>query len=266
MLRSISFSTPARLSLALAGLLALIASGVLMATRGAGPRGAAPTALAQSVELPGSPAAGTPGIAVIGEGEASGAPDVAYVNLGVQSSGASAREALDAASAAMAAVIDAIKRLGVPDRNLQTGGVSLTPILSQPKPGDQTPPQIVSYRATNSLNVTVEQLGQTGAIIDAAVGAGANLAGGVRFAIKDDSALRRQALQQAAQAARAKADALAGALGLHITGVQSLSEQSSVQPLPRQALAADAALAASVPIQPGELTVRVQVRAVFSFS
>src|SRR5262245_10351269 len=57
----------------------------------------------------------TSGVAAIGDGEVSLAPDVAFVNLGVQSDGPTARQAIDASSTAMAAVISAVKGLGVPD-------------------------------------------------------------------------------------------------------------------------------------------------------
>jgi hypothetical protein len=282
MLKTLQLSTVGRLSLALAVVLALVATGALIAVRATtgptlGRANAAldairpQTAAAQGIvpTPPGAIAAPMTGILVFGDGQATGTPDVAYVNLGVQSDGQTARQAMDANATTMAAVIAAVKGAGIADNDIRTTGLTLTPITSQPKPGDQTPPQVVSYRATNGVTVTVNDVAKTGAVLDAAVSAGANTASGVRFAIKDESALRQKALDAAGHDARAKADALAASLGVHVTGVQSVVEQSGAVPLPRevQPLAASAAPAAAPPpVQPGELTLRVRVQVTFNYA
>jgi hypothetical protein len=185
----------------------------------------------------------------------------------VQTDGQTAKQAMDANATAMAAVIDAVKRAGIPDSDIRTTGVGLTPLMSQPRPGDQSPPQVVGYRATNGIAVTVNDISKTGPVLDAGVAAGATNAGGVRFAIKDQSGLRQKALDDAARAARAKADVIAGSLGVHVTGVAWAAEQSTGTPQPRdvQPLAA-AAAAPSTPIQTGELSLRVRLQVSFSYA
>ena len=264
-------SVAGRLSLALALFLGLVAAGALAAARGPAapskPRGAGLAAEIAHAQSTGAPDADAPirGITVIGEGDASGAPDVANVNLGVQSEGKTAREALDQNTSAMNGVIDALKRQGIPPSDLRTTGVNLFPLMAQPRPGDSAPPQVVGYRVSNTLNVTVATVTQLGDVLDAAVTAGANTANGVRFTIRDDGALRRKALEAAAQAARAKADTLAGALGGRVTGVQSVVEEAAAGPPPRelQALSATPG-SAPVPVQPGEFNVHARIRVVFT--
>ena len=207
-------------------------------------------------------------IVVVGEGEASGVPEVATVSLSVQNEGKTAREAIDANSAAMAAVIEAMKRIGVPDRGLRTSGLSINPVRARQQPGDTQPPSIVAYQAVNTLSVTVEPATKAGEVIDVGIGAGANVAGGVRFALKDDAALQKEALDMAVKAARVKADAMAGAAGVRIIGVRTMSEEGGqgvpVMRAEAQGLAAaDARIAP--PVQPGELTLRTRVRIVYSF-
>lgn len=229
-------------------------------------------ALAFAQGSPASPAQradASGGIAVQGEGEATSSPDVALVSLGVQSEGSTAREALDKNSAAMAAVIEAIKRSGIPENSLRTSGLTLTPVRARPAPSDQGTPPITGYQASNTLSVTVDPVTKAGEVIDVAVASGANVAGGVRFAIKDDAELRRAALDQAGRSARGKAEALAGALGLRVTGVQSVSEETfGGGPVARAELAqsSGAAVAVAPPVQPGELTLRVRVHVVFNFA
>jgi uncharacterized protein YggE len=177
-----------------------------------------------------------------------------------------AREAMDKNATAMTAVLDAVKRAGIADKDIQTSGINLTPIFSQQRTGDQTPPQIVGYRASNNVNVTISPVIRVGEVLDVAVTAGANVAGGVRFGIRDDAALKRTALEAAARAARANADTLAAALGVRITGVQSATELSGVSlpPRPLALEAADARGAAAPPVQAGELTLSVRVQVVYA--
>jgi uncharacterized protein len=207
-------------------------------------------------------------IAVVGEGEASGTPEVATLSLSVQNEARTAREAIDANSAAMAQVIEAMKRLGIPDRSLRTTGVSVNPVRARPQPNDTQPAPIVGYQANNSLSVTVDPVGKVGEVIDAGIGAGANVTGGLRFAMKDDAALQKEALDMAVKNARVKADAMAAAAGLRIVGVRTMTDESGggVPVLRAEAQGLAAADARAVPVQPGELTLRTRVRVVYTFA
>jgi len=223
-----------------------------------------------AVSAQSAPVAGEPGqtITVVGDGEATGTPDVAMVTLSVQNEGRTAREAIDANSTAMQQVIDALKRIGIPEARLRTSGISLNPVRAQPRPGDTQPPPITGYQAVNTLTVTVEPAIKVGEAIDVAVGAGANAAGGVRFAVSDDADLQKRALEMAVKAARVKAEAMAAAGGLRILGVRTMVEEGG-QGVPvvraeAQGFAADSR-GVVPPVQPGELTLRTRVRVVYSF-
>jgi uncharacterized protein YggE len=205
------------------------------------------------------------GITIVGQGQVSAAPDVAYVNLGVQTDGKTAQEASQANATAMAAVIDAVKRSGVSDNNIRTQGINISPITAPGRPADSTPPQVVGYRAENTITVTIDDITRAGAVLDAGIGAGANVANGLRFGLKDAATLRRQALDQAARTARADADALASSLGLRVTGIRAVEDQGG-QATPMARVAAADAGGASVPVQPGQLTVTASVRVVFNFA
>jgi uncharacterized protein YggE len=221
----------------------------------------APRALAQA-----TPQAPNSGIAVTAEGQVSAAPDVAFVNLGVQTEAQTAQAAMQANNQAIAAVIAAVQGAGIPENKIRTVGVSVTPITAPSRPNEGTPPQTVGYRATNTINVTVDDIGRAGAVLDAGIGAGANLANGLSFGFKDASGLRRQALDQAARIARADADALAASLGVRITGVRLAEEQGVNAPVPfNRVAAAPEAAGGAVPVQPGQLTVTANVRIVFDF-
>jgi uncharacterized protein YggE len=125
---------------------------------------------------------------------------------------------------------------------------------------------LTGYLATNNVTVTVNQVERAGELLDAALGAGANRIGGVRFGLRDPSALRQQALAEAVQAARAKAETLAAELGLRVVGVSTVTEEAVSVPTPRAAPAAMAAAdAAPPPVEPGELRVTTRIRVAFLF-
>jgi uncharacterized protein YggE len=219
---------------------------------------------AQVIVPPGQMVASPTGITVVGDGMARAEPDIAYVTTGVQTRGQTAKQAQDENTRLMNAIIQAVRSRGVEEKDVRTSGVSLFPIY------ERQPNTISGYQATNTVRVTVQDVKKTGEILDAAVGAGANINGGVQFGLKDDSAFRRQALDQAVKEARAKADAIAAAAGLRVAGVQSLVDESpagaEVPELARQTLAAPAVDAAGpVPVQPGQLAVTARVRVVYTF-
>lgn len=236
--------------LALAALLlGLLASG--------GPAGAL---AAPDVQAPPQPQT----IVVAGEGEATAAPDVAYVTVGVVTQAPTAGQAATDNAGLLAAVLDALRARGVGDRDLQTSGLSLQPIYAQGRGERQ---EITGYQATNNVTVTVNDLSRAGELLDAALAAGANRVGDLRFAVRDVTPLRQQALANAVRAARAQAEAIASALGLRLAAVSSVVEESVAVPVPRAAMAAPAAAPAppTTPVEPGELRVTARVRVAFAF-
>ena len=135
------------------------------------------------------------------------------LSFGVTTQAKTAAAALSANSDDMTKVIQALKDAGVAAADLQTSSVSLSPNTSQ----DGT--QIVGYTASNSVSATIKDIGKAGALIDAAVAAGANQVGGPFLSVSDTDGLYRSALKKAVVDAKAKAQALADAAGLTLGAV-----------------------------------------------
>lgn len=180
-------------------------------------------------------------ITVTGNGAATAVPDRASFQFGVTTQAATAKAALAQNATAAAAVIAALKSTGIAAADLQTTGVWLSPQTSD----DGT--RIVGYSASNTVNAKMP-LAKAGAIVDAAVGAGADSVSGPGLDNSDRAALYRSALKLAVADAKAKAQAIADAAGLRLGAVQTVTEGSSSTPVP---LAMKAAAGASVPIEPG---------------
>lgn len=87
----------------------------------------------------------------------------------------------------------------------------------------------VRYVARNQLTVRTTLLEAVGPIFDVATRAGATDFSGPRFTIVNRTPARADATSAAVADARRRADAAAGALGLRVTGVRSVSLDGAVQ-------------------------------------
>ncbi|MCG3142699.1 MAG: 26 kDa periplasmic immunogenic protein [Anaerolineae bacterium] len=203
-------------------------------------------------------------IVVSGTGRASGAPDQATISIGVQITAPTLAEATKQAAATMTQVLEALKKQGVDDKDIQTSAYNVNPITNY-KEG-QTP-QITGYQVMNVVTVTVKDLKQVGNILDAGMSAGANYLGGVSFSIADPKPLETQARTAAVHDAQQKAQTLADAAGVKLGRVLSIAEGVASNPLPvmyRSAMVADAA--APGPVQAGSLDVNVNVEMRFEIA
>jgi uncharacterized protein YggE len=203
-----------------------------------------------------TPTAGTL-ITVTGNGTVDATPDRASFDFGVTSRGATAAEALTRNSSQARAIIDALKRAGIDSADIQTTQVSLWPQTSS----DGT--RITGYQASNSVQVTAG-LGRSGALVDAAVRAGANTVDGPNLDTADKTSLYGQALKKAVGDARTKAQALADGAGLTLGSMLKVREgDNAAQPVPMYAAARDAA---SVPIEAGTQQIQAAVTVTFAAS
>src|SRR5574340_233750 len=197
------------LTVAASVVLILVAMSLPSMTGRAGPS----SALAAPTAPPVNPSDTGGGITVEGVGNVTLTPDEAQLSLGVQAQAASAAAAQAQANGVMAKLVAAVKRLGVADKDLATQWLSLQPQYAYEPNGSQ-PPRVSGYQASQSLAVTVRDLSKAGAIIDAAVAAGANQVGGISFAVADPTAASAQARTAAMADAKVRAQALAAAAGV----------------------------------------------------
>lgn len=202
-------------------------------------------------------------ISVDGSGIVKIKPDVADVSLGVSIQRDRAGDASIEAANAMAKVVEALLAAGIAEDDIQTTTLSLDTVYDY----DRSPATIVGYQATNIVNVTLRDVAQVGAVIDAAVDAGATTIGGISFRVEDVTALEVQARDAAMADAKAKADQLATAAGVRITGVVTIVETVSAPPMPvyyAEDAVAGAMRDAETPVMAGNVNVTVNVSVVYS--
>ncbi len=211
-------------------------------------------------------------ISISGIGEVTAAPDTAFVNSGVTSQGATAREALDANTKAMSELIETLKAAGIEARDIQTSGFSVNPnyVYSDARDanGYQLPPKITGYQVYNNVNVRVRELAKLGSVLDKAVTVGANTINGVSFSVADPSKLYDEARKAAFADAKAKAGLYAEVAGEDLGSIRNISEvqgMGSPQPYMMKA-SADAVSAGAVPIEGGELSYSINVQVTWDFA
>jgi len=205
-------------------------------------------------------------IAVSGVGEVSAAPDIARVTVGAYGAAVTAKQALDQTSAAVAAMIDALKAAGVAEKDIRTVDLSLSPRWEHRRRPDGTGESVQSgFEARNRLLITARDLGGLGALLDALARAGANEINGISFDIDDRAALEDQARQMAVDDAKRKADLLAARAGASLGAIMQVSEGGPT-PIPQPLMRAEMAMAASdaVPVAAGSQTIRVDVSTVWA--
>jgi len=186
------------------------------------------------------PVPATDSLTVTGTGVVTAVPDRAQISAGVESRATTARAALQANAAAMEKVIDALKARGGTDVTTQT--VSLSTAFDE-----QGGPN--GFVASNVASAETSLAG-AGALIDAAVAAGANTIYGPSLSRSDADALYDQALEKAVADAKERAALLAKAAGRELGRVTALVE-SGASETPMFAAKREAAADAGTPVVSG---------------
>lgn len=234
------------------------------------------SALAAAVISPAAAQTATPAIesghtllTVSADGRTSRKPDLAVFSAGVTSTGKTAGQALTANSADMAKVIAALKGAGIAERDIQTSNLSLNPVYAdmsrQPaaNPLEQQIPRIIGYQVSNTVTVKQRNLAQFGKVIDTLVTAGANQVNGPSFQVDEPDAALDEARVEAIKKARERANLYAGATGLKVLRLISISESGGYSPpMPMYRMAAQDS-AAAAPIAAGEVSLSMNVTVQF---
>jgi hypothetical protein len=197
-----------------------------------------------------------PTISVNGEATISVPPDIAQIDSGVTTEAKTAREASEANNKAMGIVLLALKNAGIAEKDFQTSRLSLSP-QSAPGRNANAPFQIVGYRASNRITVTIRDITKVADTIDILVGSGANEISGISFMVSKASKLLDEARSEAITDAKRKAEIYAQAANVTVGAPISISEEATPGPIPYRKMAAG--MAASTPVAQGEETLRVTV-------
>lgn len=196
---------------------------------------------------------------VNGVGQVFLTPDIAYIYIGVHTEAKAASDAVDSNKTQTNAVIDAIKKAGVDEKDIRTTNFSIYPSQQYSPDGQQTG---TIYMVDNTVYITVRDLDNLGSLLDDTISAGANSINSIQFDLADKTQALKDARGKAIEDAKTQAQELADAAGVSLGNIQTISFYDN-SPVPvfegkgggGGAMAANAA----VPIQPGQLTISVTV-------
>jgi hypothetical protein len=217
----------------------------------------APFAAAHAADVPHT-------ITVTGEGEAKGVPNQAHLSAGVTTTATTAEAALSENARKMNGVFAALKRMGVPQKSIQTSNFSVTPQYPPYNQNATGPQRIVGYQVSNEVDVTLDDVQKLGRALDALVAAGANQINSVSFSIRDSAELLAAAREAAVADAIKRAQTYTHAAGVTLGSVISIQEGAIEAPRPMFRMAAMAApVADATPTAAGEQSVTASVTIVF---
>lgn len=204
--------------------------------------------------------AGSTRLDIVAEGWVTRVPDVAQVSAGVVTQAPTAAAAMAENATRMTAAIAALRKAGVDARDIQTASVDLSP---QYRYGENQPPILTGYQASNSVSVRLRSIARAGATLDALVAAGVNTINGPTLMVDKPEAAIDEARVKAVAEAKRRADLYARAAGLSVVRILAIDESEMAQPprpMPMMAMAR-AKEAADTPVEAGEqkLTVRLSV-------
>ena len=202
-------------------------------------------------------------IVVGGTGRVAVTPDIAELRLGVSVTRPTVAAARLEGAATMDAILTAVTQAGVERRDVRTTLLSVQPRYDY---RDDQSPRLTGYELANLVEVTVRDLARLGETVDGVLGSGATSMDGLAFRVADPAPAERDARMQAMAIARARANVLAEAAGLSITGVADIVEGDAVRPLAPYPKAERIQLASAdtgTPVEGGSLEIAVSVTVTF---
>jgi hypothetical protein len=203
------------------------------------------------------------GITVQGHAEMKVKADIATATLDIATDERDETAAVQNNAIKVQEVVTALLKSGVEQKDIQTDSYTVSPDYAQ----NTNPPLITGYTVDNSVDVTIRNVAKAGLILDKATAVGAT-SDGLSFDLADRSKAQGEVLVDAVANARSKADLIAGAAGVAVGRVLSISEQGAQSPPPMFAamgrMSAMASAPPSTPISSQDIEIAADVTATFA--
>jgi len=159
-------------------------------------------------------------ITVNGTGEVRVSADTAIISLGVNARDKDVLKAQQRVNETIAAIRTALIEQGVKEENINTDFINIYPLYDYSN--DQE--QLAAYHANSTLAIKATDMESVGTLIDVCFAAGANTLNGISFSASETEEAKTEVMKKAVTDAKKKAEILAEASGLKITGIEIISE------------------------------------------
>lgn len=159
-------------------------------------------------------------IQVTGNSQKEITPDIARINVSINSIHANLDKAKDENTKIVNQVFAKLQEQGVKNEQIKTDTYQVNPIYNYEK--DRLP-VLKGYRVTESLEIRTS-LDKVGILVDEMTNAGANEISSIRFETANEADSKNAALQEAVQDALKKAGVIAATLNKKVVGVTLVNE------------------------------------------
>ncbi len=190
---------------------AMLCSALILGLAGCGAAGAGAAPAAAPVEE----------VTVSASGTVRLVPDKASVSFGVTTQESSAELAQSKNSEAVQQVMDVLTGRGVEEKSIRTVNYNMYPQYDYSELGEQ---RIIGYVVYTTMCVEDQEIDDLGRLLSACVAAGINSVDNVSFFCSGYDEAYRQALREAVEASRDKAEILAAAAGKKLGEALSITE------------------------------------------
>ena len=163
-------------------------------------------------------------VRVHGESTLSVEPDQVEFDIGVVTQGPTPKAVTDQNATQSKALIQQLSA-AFPNASVSGVNFSVNPNYEYPKDG---PPKIGGYTASNTVRLLLNDISSLQTVIDIAIKSGANSINRLTFTLRNETAVRAQALAGAANQAQNGAKALAAALNLKLGRLVMVEEGQPV--------------------------------------
>jgi len=203
-------------------------------------------------------------VMVQGEGTVKVKPDIAYINVGVESNHIDAKVAQEENRNQMDAIVNALKDHGLTDDDIKTISYNIWRGIDY-----RSEKEIEEYHVTNMIEITIKNIDDVGNIIDVTSGAGANQINSIRFSVSDEKKYYNEALSIAMDNAKEKATSIMDTFGEKPNKPYKVIEQSFGGGFFREANVAYDAVsskaASSTPISSGDLEIKASLSVEYDY-
>jgi len=162
-------------------------------------------------------------ITVSGEGKAYVKPDIALVKLGLTNEAAKSEDAVSENNTKMNEIIKQVKALGIEEKDIVTTNYNLAPKYNY----DNGKSSIDGYTLSQEINLKIRDFGKVGDVIKTATALGANTVNQVQFTLENPDQAKNEAMKQAIEKAKAKAETMSQSSGLKLGKIINVYEQGT---------------------------------------
>ncbi len=213
-------------------------------------------------------------ISVNGMGKVFSIPDIGSFSFSVTEEGKTVKEAQDKATKKMNAILDAVKGMGIAEKDIKTIGYNSYPKYEYQQagicsdrycpPGKQV---LLGYEVSQTIGIKVRNTDQAGDVLTKVGSLGAANISGLSFVVDDEEKVMAEARDKAIADAKQKAEDLADSLGVKLVRIVNFSEGGNY-PMPYYAMGgmdkavsmeASVAMAPQLPVGENEVVSNVTI-------